>query len=70
MKVIGDILGWLVVGAIVAAVATFCVMMGVAELHEWWNVIPSMSFWQAFGPTVWFSVPLALYTANNSRNSD
>jgi len=69
-KAINALLSWFLVAFIIASVTTFCVMIGVGELHEWWSVIPTMGFWEAFGPTVWFAVPLAIYTANNSRNSD
>jgi hypothetical protein len=70
IKLIGVVLLWFAIAFCIAAVATFCVMMGVAGLHEWWNVIPTMGFWEAFKPTVWFAVPLAMYTAHSARSSD
>jgi hypothetical protein len=68
MDAIKFVLSWLVIGFLVGCVASFCVMMGVAELHEWWNVIPTMGFWQAFGPTVWFAVPLVIYTGYHNSS--
>lgn len=70
MKVIGSIVLWLAVAFGVTCAVSFCVMMGVAGIHDWWNFVPTMGFWHAFNITIWFSVPLSVYGSYRTSSGD
>jgi hypothetical protein len=69
VQTFGAIVTFFVVWFLIACIASFCVMMGVDNIHDWWSFIPTMGFWQAFSVTVWFAIPLAIYSGYNSSSS-
>lgn len=69
MKAIGVLVTAFLIWFGMACIAAFCVMMAMGYVHDWWIVIPTMGFWQAFSITVWLAVPLGIYSGT-SRSSD
>lgn len=69
MNIVGGALLFFVAWFLVTCLASFCVMMGVDNMHDWWSFIPTMSFWESFSITAWFAIPLGLYTGYSRTQS-
>lgn len=69
MEFLGALVAQIFVWFIISCIAAGCVMMGVANVHDWWSFIPTMGFWHAFSITIWFAVPVGLYSSYN-RSTD
>ena len=70
MQIVGAFVIWFIVWFLISCFSSACVMLGVGNMHEWWSFIPTMGFWEAFSITIWFAIPLGLYSGYNSSRSE
>jgi hypothetical protein len=66
MKVLGSIALFCITWFIMGCIASFCVMVGISNIHDWWSFVPTIGFWDAFSITVWFAIPLGIYSGYTS----
>lgn len=69
MLVVRGIVVFIVVAFAYACLGSWFVMVGMGNLHDVWNLVPALGFWEVFSFTLWFGAFASLYTANASSSS-
>jgi ABC-type Fe3+ transport system permease subunit len=69
MLVVRAIVVFFVVAFLYACLGSWFVMVGMGNLHDVWNTVPALGFWEVLSFTVWFGAFASLYTANRESSS-
>jgi hypothetical protein len=63
----GAFLGLILLAILHAVIASWLVMIGIGNIHDVWNSIPALGFWDTFSFVIWFGAAISMYV-NSSRS--